>query len=112
LCKFIKHSPEAKHVPVVMLSGKGGFFDKIRGRLAGATAYLTKPFDPEALVLAVDQQSDRFWGLKSRGPTATSPSRSPTRSYSPASIGSSEKPDRGSARAQRRADLPGGTHGR
>jgi twitching motility two-component system response regulator PilG len=55
LCKFIKQSPQAKHVPVIMLSGKDGFFDKIRGRMAGSTAYITKPFNPEALVRVVEQ---------------------------------------------------------
>ena len=34
-----------------MLSGKDGFFDKIRGRMAGSTAYITKPFKPEAFTM-------------------------------------------------------------
>jgi twitching motility two-component system response regulator PilG len=55
LCKFIKQSPLAKHIPVIMLSGKDGFFDKIRGRMAGSTAYITKPFNPEALVRVVEE---------------------------------------------------------
>jgi twitching motility two-component system response regulator PilG len=55
LCKLLKQSPEAKHAPVVMLSGKDGFFDKVRGRMAGSTAYITKPFAPEALVQAVQK---------------------------------------------------------
>ncbi len=53
LCKLLKQSPEAKHAPVLMLSGKDGFFEKVRGRMAGSTGYLTKPFAPEALVEAV-----------------------------------------------------------
>jgi twitching motility two-component system response regulator PilG len=55
LCKFIKQSPVAKHVPVIMLSGKDGFFDKIRGKMAGSTAYITKPFKPEALLQVVEK---------------------------------------------------------
>jgi twitching motility two-component system response regulator PilG len=55
LCRLLKQSPEAKAVPVVMLSGKDGFFDKVRGRMAGSTAYITKPFAPEALVQAVNK---------------------------------------------------------
>jgi twitching motility two-component system response regulator PilG len=50
LCKLIKATPAARDVPVVMLSGKDGFFDKVRGRWAGATAYLTKPVSASALV--------------------------------------------------------------
>lgn len=52
VCKRIKKDPRTGHVPVVMLSGKDGFFDKVKGRMVGATEYLTKPFQPPA-VLAV-----------------------------------------------------------
>src|SRR5262249_44967649 len=31
LCKLVKSHPDTKHIPVVMLSGKDGFFDKTRG---------------------------------------------------------------------------------
>ena len=35
-----------------MLSGKGAFFDKVKGHMAGATEYLTKPFEtPEVLAV-------------------------------------------------------------
>jgi twitching motility two-component system response regulator PilG len=52
VCKRIKKDPRTTHVPVVMLSGKDGFFDKVKGRMVGATEYLTKPFQAPA-VLAV-----------------------------------------------------------
>ncbi|HSL21003.1 MAG TPA: response regulator [Vicinamibacterales bacterium] len=52
VCKRIKKDPRISHVPVVMLSGKDGFFDKVKGRMVGATEYLTKPFQAPA-VLAV-----------------------------------------------------------
>ncbi len=50
VCRRIRKNPRTASVPVVMLSGKDGFFDKVRGRMAGATEYLTKPFQaPEVL---------------------------------------------------------------
>ena len=52
VCKRIKRDARIAHVPVVMLSGKDGFFDKVKGRMVGATEYLTKPFQAPA-VLAV-----------------------------------------------------------
>ncbi len=55
VCKIVKGNKEISHVPVVMLSGKDGFFDKVRGRLAGATDYVTKPFEPQELVKTVKQ---------------------------------------------------------
>jgi twitching motility two-component system response regulator PilG len=38
-----------------MLSGKDGVIDKVRGRLAGANEYLTKPFEPRELVRVVQK---------------------------------------------------------
>jgi twitching motility two-component system response regulator PilG len=32
-----------------MLTARDGAFDKVQGRLAGATEYLTKPFDADKL---------------------------------------------------------------
>ncbi len=54
VCKQIRQDPNSKDVPVVMISGKDGFFDKVRGRMAGTTGYVTKPFGPETLMKALD----------------------------------------------------------
>ena len=59
VCKIIKGKDTTKHVPVVMLSGKDGFFDKVRGRLSGATDYITKPFEPATLVEAIKKHCPR-----------------------------------------------------
>ena len=50
VCKRIKQDPRTAGVPVVMLSGKGAFFDKVKGHMAGATEYLTKPFETPAVL--------------------------------------------------------------
>jgi twitching motility two-component system response regulator PilG len=54
VCKLIRANDAAKNVPVVMISGKDGFFDKVRGRMAGTTGYITKPFGPEALMRTLE----------------------------------------------------------
>ncbi|HEX3101817.1 MAG TPA: response regulator, partial [Pyrinomonadaceae bacterium] len=54
VCKQIRANAAAKHVPIVMISGKDGFFDKVRGRMAGTTGYITKPFGPETLMKALE----------------------------------------------------------
>lgn len=54
VCKLIRNSDSMKEVPVVMISGKDGFFDKVRGRMAGTTGYITKPFGPETLMKMLD----------------------------------------------------------
>lgn len=53
ICQIIRRNPEYKHIPVVMLSGKDGVFDKVRGRLVGANEYITKPFEPRDLLRVV-----------------------------------------------------------
>ncbi len=53
VCKRIKKDPRTAHVPVVMLSGKDAFFDKVKGHMAGASEYLTKPFETPAVLAVV-----------------------------------------------------------
>jgi twitching motility two-component system response regulator PilG len=54
VCKMIRSNDSTKDVPVVMISGKDGFFDKVRGRMAGTSGYITKPFGPETLMKTVE----------------------------------------------------------
>jgi twitching motility two-component system response regulator PilG len=58
VCKLIRGNDVTKEVPVVMISGKDGFFDKVRGRMAGTSGYITKPFGPETLMKTVDAYLD------------------------------------------------------
>lgn len=43
ICKAVKKDKDKKHIPVVMLTGKSSHFDKVKGKLSGCDAYLTKP---------------------------------------------------------------------
>ncbi len=53
VCQIIRRNPEYRHIPVVMISGKDGIFDKVRGKLVGATEYITKPFEPTHLLATI-----------------------------------------------------------
>ena len=53
ICQIIRKNLQFRTIPIIMLSGKDGLFDKMRGRLAGSTEYLTKPFDSAELVQTV-----------------------------------------------------------
>jgi CheY-like chemotaxis protein len=53
VCKVVRSDPRTKSIPVIMLSGKDGFFDKIRGRMAGSSRYLTKPCKADEVLQAV-----------------------------------------------------------
>jgi twitching motility two-component system response regulator PilG len=71
LCKLVTSHPSTKHIPVVMLSGKDGFFDKTRGKFAGCVDYITKPFDPENLLRVVNEylpQPESARGASAAGP--------------------------------------------
>ena len=43
ICKAVKQDKDKKHIPVVMLTGKTSSVDKVKGKLSGCDAYLTKP---------------------------------------------------------------------
>lgn len=49
LCRTLRSLPQFCELPIVMLTARDTIFDKVQARLAGATAYLTKPFKPEQL---------------------------------------------------------------
>lgn len=53
ICTIIRKNLQYRAIPIVMLSGKDGIIDKMRGRLSGSTEYLTKPFDTAELVQVV-----------------------------------------------------------
>ena len=54
VCKIIKDHKNTRQVPVIMLSGNDQVFDKVMGRLAGASDYITKPFEPETIRKCVE----------------------------------------------------------
>lgn len=49
LCRTLRSLPHFSELPIIMLTGRDTVFDKVQGRLAGATEYLTKPFDIKQL---------------------------------------------------------------
>jgi two-component system, cell cycle response regulator len=55
VCKIIRRNQDQKHIPVVMLTSKSSPFDKVRGSMAGCSAYLTKPVDYEKFHQVLDQ---------------------------------------------------------
>lgn len=52
LCAMLRQAPCFHTVPIVMLTGKDSFVDRVKANMVGATDYLTKPFnEPELLAL-------------------------------------------------------------
>lgn len=55
LCKLVKKHETTCDIPVLMLTGKDGMFDRLRGRLVGCAGSIAKPFAPEELLAVVEQ---------------------------------------------------------
>jgi putative two-component system response regulator len=49
-CRMLKHTPETKNIPVVMVSGLESELEKKMGFDAGCNAYVVKPFAISALL--------------------------------------------------------------
>ena len=49
LCRTLRSLPQFQSLPIIMVTARDGVFDRVQGRLAGATEYLTKPFDGDQL---------------------------------------------------------------
>jgi signal transduction histidine kinase/ligand-binding sensor domain-containing protein/DNA-binding response OmpR family regulator len=48
-CKAIRTDEKTSHIPIIMLTARGGLDDKIEGLESGVDAYLTKPFSTKEL---------------------------------------------------------------
>ncbi len=50
VCHAVKNEMGMKQIHIILLTAKGQEFDRQRGQEVGADLYMTKPFDPDALV--------------------------------------------------------------
>ena len=55
LCRTIRRFKKFQDLPIIMLTAKDGMFDKVKGKFAGSTEYLTKPIDKKTLLTTVRQ---------------------------------------------------------
>jgi twitching motility two-component system response regulator PilG len=53
VCKKLRQDPATARTPIVLLGGRDGFLDRMRGRMAGSDRQVAKPFQPDALVRVV-----------------------------------------------------------
>src|SRR5215469_9961241 len=50
VCQAVKQEGGLSHTCIILLTAKGQEFDHQRGQEVGADLYMTKPFDPDALL--------------------------------------------------------------
>ena len=55
LCEKIKHDPELKHIPILMLSARCGDIDRNIGYVCGANFYQGKPCQPKVLLEKIEE---------------------------------------------------------
>ncbi|NOQ52641.1 MAG: response regulator [Desulfuromonadaceae bacterium] len=56
VCRSLKTDPNFKNIPIILLTSKSEAGDKFWGKKQGADAYITKPYDPMALLLEIKKQ--------------------------------------------------------
>ncbi|HEY4387969.1 MAG TPA: response regulator [Ktedonobacteraceae bacterium] len=54
VARHLKAKPQFSNTVIVMLSRRDGVIDRLKGRLAGAKDYLTKPFKTQDLVATIE----------------------------------------------------------
>jgi twitching motility two-component system response regulator PilG len=54
-CTMLRQTCHFRHIPIVMLTGKDAFIDRALSRQAGATDYLSKPFQSSELLTLIQQ---------------------------------------------------------
>lgn len=56
VARYLKSKPAFADIPVAMISRHCGVVDRLKARLAGARAFVEKPFTVQALVATVKEQ--------------------------------------------------------
>lgn len=55
ICGMLRKSTAFRQTPIIMLTGKDGFIDRVRARMVGSTDYLTKPFGANELLMLLEK---------------------------------------------------------
>jgi twitching motility two-component system response regulator PilG len=57
--RLLKARPDLEHTTLVILSQHNGILDRLKGRLVGAHAYLTKPFQTDQVVAVIQASLEK-----------------------------------------------------
>ncbi len=55
LSQMLRKSKQLRDIPIVMLTGRDGFIDRVRAQMIGVADYITKPFEPSHLLQTVQR---------------------------------------------------------
>jgi DNA-binding response OmpR family regulator len=54
VARYLKTKPQFSNTIIIMLSRREGFIDRLKGRLAGAKEYITKPFKTQEFIEVIE----------------------------------------------------------
>jgi twitching motility two-component system response regulator PilG len=55
ICAMLRGSSLFRETPIIILTGKDSYMDRIQAKLLGATDYLTKPFEKRELLTLIEK---------------------------------------------------------
>ena len=55
ICNMLRASNRFRLTPIVMLTGKEGFIDRVKANMVGSSDYLTKPFGSQELLALIEK---------------------------------------------------------
>ena len=55
ICSQLRRVSKLKHIPIVFLTGNDGIIDRMRAKVAGANAFVTKPIEIEKIVAVIEK---------------------------------------------------------
>lgn len=55
VCRMLKFDEKYKHIPIIMFTARAQGEDRKLGEEVGADAYITKPFEPQALLAKIKE---------------------------------------------------------
>jgi len=55
VCRMLKFDEKYKKIPIIMFTARAQETDKEMGEEVGADAYITKPFEPQALLAKIEE---------------------------------------------------------
>lgn len=67
LCRTVRSVPRFQKLPIMMLTARRSAADREEAKSAGASGYMTKPFDPAKLQAALAQLLARLQAREAKG---------------------------------------------
>ena len=57
VCTQIRRVSKLQDIPIVMLTGNDGVFDRVKAKVCGASDFLSKPIEPDKIIQTIDKFS-------------------------------------------------------